>query len=102
VSPMPRTAAGTSNYWLTCVLIDPETFGADRERVRVALEAANIESRPTWKPLHLQPAFSGAALVGPGHCSRVFDRGLCLPTGSSLSAADQSRVIEIVTAQACI
>jgi len=102
VSPMPRTAAGTSNYWLTCVLIDPETFGADRERVRVALEAANIESRPTWKPLHLQPAFSGAALVGPGHCSRVFDRGLCLPTGSSLSAADQSRVIEIVTAQARI
>ncbi len=100
VSPMPRTAVGTSNYWLTCILIDPEAFGTDREQVRVALEAADVESRPTWKPLHLQPAFAGATLVGPGHCARVFDRGLCLPTGSALSPADQSRVIEIVSAQA--
>jgi dTDP-4-amino-4,6-dideoxygalactose transaminase len=100
LSPMPRTAVGTSNYWLTCFLIDPEIFGADRERVRVALEAADIESRPTWKPLHLQPAFLGLALVGPGHCAGVFDRGLCLPTGSSLSRIDQTRVIEIITAQA--
>jgi dTDP-4-amino-4,6-dideoxygalactose transaminase len=99
VSPMPRTAASTSNYWLTCILIDPEIFGTGRERVRLALEAADIESRPTWKPLHLQPAFSGIALVGPGHCAQVFDRGLCLPTGSALSPADQSRVIEIITAQ---
>ena len=99
VSPMPRTAVGTSNYWLTCILIDPEIFGKDRERVRLALEVADIESRPTWKPLHLQPAFSGIALVGPGHCARVFDRGLCLPTGSALAPADQSRVIEIITAQ---
>ncbi len=99
VSLMPRTAVGTSNYWLTCIVIDPETFGTDREQVRLALEADDIESRPTWKPLHLQPAFSGVALVGPGHCARVFDRGLCLPTGSGLSPADQSRVIEIVTAQ---
>ena len=99
VSPMPRTAAGTSNYWLNCILIDPEVFGADRERVRLALEVADIESRPTWKPLHLQPAFAGVTLVGPGHCARVFDWGLCLPTGSALSPADQSRVIEIITAQ---
>lgn len=99
VSPMPRTAFGTSNYWLSCFLIDPEPFGTDRESVRLALEAADIESRPTWKPLHLQPAFAGHALVGPGHCARVFDRGLCLPTGSSLSHFDQSRVIEIITAQ---
>ena len=99
VSPMPRTAAGTSNYWLNCILIDPEMFGADRERVRLALEVADIESRPTWKPLHLQPAFAGATLVGPGHCARVFDWGLCLPTGSALSPTDQSRVIEIITAQ---
>jgi dTDP-4-amino-4,6-dideoxygalactose transaminase len=99
VSPMPRNRAGTSNYWLTCVLIDPDAFGVDRERVRLALEDADIESRPTWKPLHLQPVFSGISLVGPGHCDRVFDRGLCLPTGSGLSAADQSRVIEIITAE---
>jgi dTDP-4-amino-4,6-dideoxygalactose transaminase len=97
ISPMPRTAVGTSNFWLSCFLIDPETFGADRESVRLALEAQDIESRPTWKPLHLQPAFTGIGLAGPGHCARVFDRGLCLPTGSALSAAEQSRVIEIIT-----
>ena len=100
ISPMPRSTEGTSNYWLTCILIDPEAFGADREQVRMALEAADIESRPTWKPLHLQPAFVGAPFVGPGHCARVFDRGLCLPTGSALSPADQARVVEIVAAQA--
>jgi dTDP-4-amino-4,6-dideoxygalactose transaminase len=99
VSPMPRTADGTSNYWLTCILFDPDAFGTDRERVRLALEAEDIESRPVWKPLHLQPAFAGVRLVGPGHCSRIFDRGLCLPTGSGLSPADQSRVIEIIVAQ---
>jgi dTDP-4-amino-4,6-dideoxygalactose transaminase len=102
ISPMPRTSAGTSNYWLTCVTIEPEIFGVDREHVRLALEMEDIESRPTWKPLHLQPAFAGIAFVGPGHCERVFDRGLCLPTGSALTPADQSRVIEIITAQARI
>ncbi len=100
VSPMPRTAEGTSNYWLSCVLIDPDLFGADREQVRLALEDADIESRPTWKPLHLQPAFVGAPFLGPGHCARVFERGLCLPTGSALSRRDQDRVIEIVSSQA--
>jgi dTDP-4-amino-4,6-dideoxygalactose transaminase len=99
VFPMPRNAAGTSNFWLTCILIDPEAFGADRETVRLALEAHDIESRPTWKPLHLQPAFAGVGLVGPGRCGQIFDRGLCLPTGSALTPADQSRIIEIVTAQ---
>ena len=99
ISPMPRTAAGTSNYWLTCILVDPQTFGTDRERVRLALEAADIESRPTWKPMHLQPVFSGVPLVGPGHCARVFDQGLCLPTGSALSPDDQARVIEIIAGE---
>ena len=100
ISFMPRTAVGTSNFWLTCILIDPEIFGADREVVRLALETHDIESRPTWKPLHLQPAFAGVDLVGIGRCADIFSRGLCLPTGSALSPADQSRVIEIVTAQA--
>ena len=100
ISPMPRTAAGTPNYWLTCVLIDPATFGADREQVRLALEEADIESRPTWKPLHLQPAFSGIDLIGPGHCARIFERGLCLPTGSALTPADQARIIDIIGSQA--
>ena len=68
----------------------------------MALESADVESRPTWKPLHLQPAFAGARFVGQGHCVRVFDQGLCLPTGSALSPADQSRVIEIVSSEARI
>ncbi len=97
---MPRSVTGTSNYWLTCIQIDPKAFGADREQVRMALETADIESRPTWKPLHLQPAFSGSSLVGPGHCAGIFQRGLCLPSGSALSSADQDRVIEIIAAQA--
>ena len=99
ISFMPRTAVGTSNFWLTCILIDPEIFGADREVVRLALEAHDIESRPTWKPLHLQPAFAGVGLVGIGRCADIFSQGLCLPTGSALTPADQSRVIEIVAAQ---
>jgi dTDP-4-amino-4,6-dideoxygalactose transaminase len=99
ISFMPRTEHGTSNFWLTCVTVDPEAFGAGREDIRLALEAHDIESRPTWKPLHLQPTFTGIGLVGTGHCARVFERGLCLPTGSALSPADQSRVIEIVAAQ---
>jgi dTDP-4-amino-4,6-dideoxygalactose transaminase len=98
ISFMPRTAEGTPNYWLTCILIDPETFGTDRERVRLALEEADIESRPTWKPLHLQPAFAGIELIGPGHCARIFDQGLCLPTGTSLSSSDQGRIVGIIRA----
>jgi dTDP-4-amino-4,6-dideoxygalactose transaminase len=96
---MPHTAAGTPNYWLTCILIEPREAGSDRERVRLALEAEDIESRPTWKPLHLQPAFSGSTFVGAGHCAQVFDKGLCLPSGSALSPQDQTRVIEVLRTQ---
>jgi len=99
ISFMPRTSAGTSNYWLTCILIDPGAFGSDRESVRLALEEADIESRPVWKPMHLQPAFAGSELIGPGHCGPIFDQGLCLPTGAALSPADQDRIIEIINDQ---
>jgi dTDP-4-amino-4,6-dideoxygalactose transaminase len=99
ISFMPHTAEGSPNYWLTCILIDPSEAGTDRERVRLALEAEDVESRPTWKPLHLQPAFSGSTLVGAGHCTRVFDEGLCLPSGSGLSSSDQTRVIEVLHTQ---
>ncbi len=88
ITTMPRTDGGTSNYWLSCILIDPNEFGTDREQVRLALEVADIESRPTWKPLHLQPAFADAALVGPGHSAAVFRQGLCLPTGSAMTPSD--------------
>jgi dTDP-4-amino-4,6-dideoxygalactose transaminase len=99
ISFMPHTAEGTPNYWLTCILIEPSEAGTDRESMRLALEAEDVESRPTWKPLHLQPVFSGSTLVGAGHCARVFDKGLCLPSGSGLSSQDQTRVIEVLHTQ---
>ena len=93
---MPVADYGEPNWWLTCVTIDPEAFGCDREAVRLALENADIESRPTWKPLHLQPVYAGAPTVGGAFCASVFERGLCLPTGSALSGSDLDRVVGIV------
>ncbi|MFT8247263.1 DegT/DnrJ/EryC1/StrS family aminotransferase [Roseomonas sp. BN140053] len=95
VSFMPEPAWGRSSRWLSTVLFDPAVFGADREAVRRALHAAGIESRPLWKPLHLQPAFRGAGFVGPGVAAGLFERGLCLPSGA-MSVSEQERVIEVV------
>jgi dTDP-4-amino-4,6-dideoxygalactose transaminase len=92
----PEAHWGRHSRWLTCVTIDPVAFGADREAVRKALEAANIESRPLWKPLHLQPVFAECCAVGGEVAEELFDRGLCLPSGSSLTDDDRNRVIEIV------
>ncbi len=97
---MPVVGYGEPNWWLTCILIDPDRFGATREQVRLALEAEDIESRPTWKPLHLQPVFAEAPVVGGAVCASIFEHGLCLPTGSALSPEDQDRVVEIVASQA--
>jgi dTDP-4-amino-4,6-dideoxygalactose transaminase len=93
---MPIPAGATPNYWLTCILVHPEALGADREGIRLALEALDIESRPVWKPMHLQPVFAQAATLGGTVCARIFERGLCLPSGSSLTVEDQSRVIECI------
>ncbi|MHB1519000.1 MAG: DegT/DnrJ/EryC1/StrS family aminotransferase [Acidimicrobiales bacterium] len=100
VAFMPVPAYGEPNWWLTCITIDPDAFGADREQVRLALEEADIEARPAWKPLHLQPVFTDAPVVGGSACAAVFDRGLCLPTGSALGPADQARVADVVRATA--
>jgi len=93
---MPEAIHGRSTRWLTCVLIDPRAFGADRDVVRLALEADDIEARPTWKPMHLQPVFAGAAMFGGAVSEGLFRDGLCLPSGSSLREEDQDRVISIV------
>lgn len=93
---MPEAPYGEGNAWLTCLLIDPEAFGADREAVRLELEAHNIESRPTWKPMHLQPVFAGCRVIGDAVSKGIFARGLCLPSGSSLTEADQARVIDVI------
>ncbi len=95
---MPLADYGQSNHWLTCLTIDPHEFGADRESIRLALEDVDIESRPTWKPLHLQPVFADARRVGGSVCADIFERGLCLPSGSALTDGDLERIIDVVTA----
>jgi dTDP-4-amino-4,6-dideoxygalactose transaminase len=85
-----------SNAWLTCITIDPVLAGVTREEVRFALRRQGIEARPVWKPMHLQPLFVDAPIVGEGVAARLFDHGLCLPTGSSLTAREQDEVCDIV------
>jgi dTDP-4-amino-4,6-dideoxygalactose transaminase len=86
-----------SNFWLTAVLIDPErTGGIDREQVRLAMEAENIECRPLWKPMHLQPVFEGSRFFGTGVCEELFEKGLCLPSGSNLTEADFERIFAVL------
>jgi dTDP-4-amino-4,6-dideoxygalactose transaminase len=96
---MPRADYGEPNHWLTCLTVDPDRFGADRETIRLALEEHDIESRPTWKPLHLQPLFAGARAVGGAVCADVFRRGLCLPSGSALNDDELGRIVDIVLSQ---
>lgn len=82
-----------SNRWLTCILIDPEkNNGLTRETIRLALAEENIEARPLWKPMHLQPVFAGYPFFGDGTSERLFDIGLCLPSGSNLTGEDFERI----------
>lgn len=85
-----------SNFWLTTILIDPKQTGFDREQLRLRLEEENIESRPLWKPMHLQPVFSACPYYGGSVSEELFERGLCLPSGSGLSDDETSRVIEVI------
>lgn len=93
---LPEAPYGRSNRWLTCITVDPEAFGVDREAIRQALEAVDVESRPVWKPMHLQPVFAGCDTVGGAVAAAIFERGLCLPSGSSLSDDARARVVEVV------
>jgi dTDP-4-amino-4,6-dideoxygalactose transaminase len=86
-----------SNFWLTAILIDPElTSGITRETVRLKLEKENIESRPLWKPMHLQPIYQGTKFFGHGNCERLFLNGLCLPSGSNLTDYEFKRIIKVL------
>ncbi len=120
---MPESQHGRSTRWLTAILIAPDEFGANRETVRLALEEHNIESRPLWKPMHLQPVFStkgstvteqgerelkaesaGSSgkgsykirVVGGGVSEYLFERGLCLPSGTQMSEQDLDRIVGII------
>ena len=93
---MPEIAGGRSTRWLTCMTVDPQRFGASREDIRLALEAENIESRPVWKPMHMQPVHADCRVHGGGVAQRLFERGLCLPSGSNLAENDLRRIVDIV------
>ncbi len=90
---MPEASYGRSNGWLTCLTMDPASFGVDRETVRTFLEARNIESRPVWKPMHMQPVFQNCDVRRGAVAEQLFADGLCLPSGSSLTPEQQQTVI---------
>ena len=95
---MPEPEGNFSTRWLTALTIDPAQTGTDRETIRLALLEHQIESRPLWKPMHLQPLYKGAPYHGSGVDERLFEHGLCLPSGSDMSDEQQDEVIGHVLA----
>jgi dTDP-4-amino-4,6-dideoxygalactose transaminase len=92
---MPIADYGEPSCWLTCLTVDPDAFGATCEDIRLRLGAIDIEARPLWKPMHLQPVFASAPAVGGAVAADLFDRGLCLPSGSTLTDIEQDEVIDL-------
>jgi dTDP-4-amino-4,6-dideoxygalactose transaminase len=82
--------------WLTIILVDEKLFGKDREKIRLELESHNIESRPMWKPMHLQPVFQGYESVGGEVAESLFEQGLCLPSGTALTSNQLERIVSII------
>ncbi|MBK7202955.1 MAG: DegT/DnrJ/EryC1/StrS family aminotransferase [Anaerolineae bacterium] len=93
---MPEAPWGRGTRWLTVITVDPAQFGATREDIRLALEDENIESRPLWKPMHLQPVFAGCEVVGGDVAAALFQHGLCLPSGTAMSETDLERVAAVI------
>jgi dTDP-4-amino-4,6-dideoxygalactose transaminase len=94
----PEATGCRHTRWLTVILLDPTMASCSPEALRLALEAAGIESRPVWKPMHLQPAFRDAIMVGGRVAETLFGSGLCLPSGSALTEGDIDRVCDVVEA----
>lgn len=92
---MPEATYGRCTRWLTCLTIEPKSAGIDREEIRQTLEQKNIETRPVWKPMHLQPLFRDCHCYGGAVSERLFDQGLCLPSGSNLTQSDLGRIVEV-------
>jgi dTDP-4-amino-4,6-dideoxygalactose transaminase len=91
---MPEAEWGSHTRWLTALTIDPSLCGVDRETVRCGLEEHGIESRPVWKPMHLQPVFADYQRIGGAVSEQLFENGLCLPSGSNLTPEDLGRVVD--------
>ena len=100
ISLMPQAPYGLHTNWLSCFLVDAEPFGASRDDVIRALADVDAEARPLWKPMHLQPLYAGCECYGGDVAADLFERGLCLPSSSSLSLDEQDLVIETVRAAA--
>ena len=84
------------NHWLSCILIDSRSSKFTSEELRLKLTEANIESRPLWKPMHLQPVFKDAAFYGTSNSEDLFNCGLCLPSGSNLTKKDKERIKYVI------
>lgn len=100
ISLMPQAPYGLHTNWLSCFLIEENEFGCSRDELICVLDAANIESRPVWKPMHLQPLYAGCARYGGEVAEDLFRRGICLPSSTSLSLEDQLYVINQLRAAA--
>ncbi len=98
IEAMPEDADGFSNRWLSCFLIHESEFGMSRDELIRSLDTAGIESRPVWKPMHLQRLFAGCECFGGEVARDLFERGICLPSSSSLTIEDQEYVIDRVKA----
>jgi pyridoxal phosphate-dependent aminotransferase EpsN len=96
ITLMPQAPYGLHTNWLSCFLIDEREFGLSRDALIRALDEANVESRPVWKPMHLQPLYSGCERYGGAVAEDLFRRGICLPSSSSLSEEDQLHVINAI------
>jgi len=93
ISMMPEAEGDRATRWLTVMEVDAAEFGADPGEIRLHLESLDIEARPLWKPMHMQPVFADCRMVGGAVCEQMFRQGLCLPSGSSLTAHDRDRVV---------
>jgi dTDP-4-amino-4,6-dideoxygalactose transaminase len=96
IEMMPEAKWGQHTRWLSVITVDPEKFGATRDDIRLALEAENIESRPVWKPMHMQPIFEGCEFVSAGVSEKLFENGLCLPSGTAMNETDLERIVAVI------
>jgi dTDP-4-amino-4,6-dideoxygalactose transaminase len=96
VAFMPIADYGEPNHWLTCLTIDPDVARADRDTVIKHLTHANVEARPVWKPMHRQPLYADAEVMNGTVADLLFDHGLCLPSGSSLTDSDLDRIVTVI------
>jgi pyridoxal phosphate-dependent aminotransferase EpsN len=94
ISFMPEAPWGQATRWLTVIQVDPDSFGATREQIRLHLETLNIEARPVWKPMHMQPVFRARRVIGGDVAAGLFERGLALPSGTQMTDVEVGRVVD--------